>query len=199
MIAIEIGVWKNFIVGRDGAFKTLYDRCVDGLFAFGCHYTSDEELVKDSIHDLFVDLYRYRTQLSHEVNVKAYLFSALRRRILNSVSKTKQQEERIADHPDNGFYAVWDTEMTMIQDEEEAHALACLRNEIRNLPGKQKEVLYLRFTSGLDYEQVAAIMGISPASARTLVYRAIKTLRNKMDRVSVSPLLWMILQRGHEK
>lgn len=199
MIAIEIGVWKNFIAGRDGAFKTLYDGCVDGLFAFGCHYTPDEELVKDSIHDLFVDLYRYRDQLSHEVNVKAYLFSALRRRILSAISRAKQQEKRIADHPDNGFHAVWDTEMTLIHDEEEAHALACLRKEIHNLPGKQKEVLYLRFTSELAYEQVAAIMDISPASARTLVYRAIKTLRKNMDRVSVSPLLWMIFQRGERK
>jgi len=148
--------------------------------------------VKDGIHDLFVDLHRYRARLSPEVNVKAYLFSSLRRKIIRSISKAKQHEIQLANQPDAGFYASWDAEMT-VDREEETQALACLRNEINNLPGKQREVLYLRFTSELDYDQVADIMGISPASARTLVYRAVKTLRKKIDRVTVSPLLIIIL------
>jgi hypothetical protein len=74
--------WQDFIAGNREAFKVLYDGYADALFSYGCLYSRDRDLVKDCLHDLFVDLDRYRTGLNPDVNVRAYLLASLRRKLL---------------------------------------------------------------------------------------------------------------------
>ena len=38
-------------------FAYLYDKHIDNLFAFGSRFTTDREMVKDCIHDVFVKLF----------------------------------------------------------------------------------------------------------------------------------------------
>lgn len=76
----HIEYWQRFIQGDQEAFRSLYDVYVNSLFSYAIRYCADEEIVKDSIHDLFVDLHRYRSRLNPNVNVKAYLFGSHRQK-----------------------------------------------------------------------------------------------------------------------
>ena len=73
--------WLRFISGDSDAFSDLYDQYADVLYAFGMRYSTDRDLVKDCIHDLFIDLHGYRKNLAQEVNVKFYLLKSLRRKL----------------------------------------------------------------------------------------------------------------------
>ena len=48
---------------------------------------------------------------------------------------------------------------------------------MRQLTPRQREIVYLRFFSGADYEEICEIMEIDYQSARDLLYRSIKKLR----------------------
>jgi RNA polymerase sigma-70 factor (ECF subfamily) len=47
---------------------------------------------------------------------------------------------------------------------------------MRQLPGRQRAAIYLRFYEDLPYETVGAAMGIPAVTARSLVHRALKQL-----------------------
>lgn len=171
-------LWASFVnCGDDDALKSLYKRFADTLYAFGLRFTQDKELVKDSIHDLFLDLFKYRDSLAQDVNVKSYLFTSLKRKICAVLKKNAAQENHIFEIP---FSLSYHAEEQMINKQEQSELLAKLDKQLELLPSRQKEALYLRFNSELEYEEIAAIMNVSLETCRTLVYRGVKQLRERM-------------------
>ncbi|QGY46976.1 hypothetical protein GM418_25935 [Maribellus comscasis] len=56
-------VWIQFKSGDQSAFEEIYSEYADTLFNFGLKLTADQDLVKDSIQDLFINLFRYKINI----------------------------------------------------------------------------------------------------------------------------------------
>ena len=61
-------LWMNFINGNDACFEIIYRKYADVLFRYGIQFTTDGNLVKDAIHDVFVKLHSDRQHLKAEAN-----------------------------------------------------------------------------------------------------------------------------------
>ncbi|CAG5068435.1 RNA polymerase sigma factor FliA [Dyadobacter sp. CECT 9623] len=179
----ENELWKSFISGDQQAFSQLYDQYSDSLFAFGMRYTTDDDLVKDCIHDLFIDLHSYRSGLSREVNVKFYLLKSFRRKLHAAHRKSSifSIDRWNADESFGMNAFSFSIEHEIIMDESQREILQQLASEINQLPDRQREILYLKYNQDLDYDQIAAIMQISVPTCRTFIYRALKQLRGKLE------------------
>jgi RNA polymerase sigma factor (sigma-70 family) len=57
---------------------------------------------------------------------------------------------------------------------------AVLWSAVDSLPPRQRQVLFLRFRADLTYEEVAHVMGITAASARSHASQALATLRARL-------------------
>ena len=53
-------LWQAFLSSDKEAFACLFEEYADAMYAYGCKMTSDAELVKDAIQDVFVKLYKNR-------------------------------------------------------------------------------------------------------------------------------------------
>jgi len=164
--------------GDDEAFKGLYDHYIDTLFGWGCRYCRDEETIKDCIQELFVDLYTYRRKLRAETDIDAYLFVSFRRKLAKQLKKNHVQlltayiaAEQLTEE---------DHQQKTIRAEEGQQLMAVLKKEVIELPSRQQEVLFLRYTSELSYDSVSKIMKISIPTCRTLVSRALRQLRKRL-------------------
>jgi len=177
----EFLLWENLKNGDEKDFSHFYDNYVDFLFGMGMAYSNDRDLIKDSIHDLFVDLHKYRRKLSGNVNVKGYLIKSLKRKIQSNQKKAGKLvlKETIvdSDHP-NLF------QESFIHSNEDV-LMSKLLASIDKLPSRQKEALILKYQNELSYAEIAEIMNVSIESARTLIYRTIKTLRKKLSKEQV--------------
>ena len=185
-------LWKCFIQGDDEAFASIYELYIDILYAYGKRYTSDEDLLLDCVQETFVDIHKYRASLAPEVNIKFYLFSSLKRKLIRSIKKVHAEEDHMQsyDYQNSGTFSLnFNAEDILIHNEEHAECLKRLTDEMNMLPAKQKEILYLRFNSSLDYEQIAVLMNISVSSCRTQVYRAVKQLRKNLESTAHKLLL----------
>jgi RNA polymerase sigma factor (sigma-70 family) len=179
----ENEIWMRFISGDHQAFSELYDQYADVLYAFGRRYTPDHGLVRDCIHDLFIDLHNYRQSLAEHVNVKFYLLKSFRRKLYAAHRKaTILHMDRWTSDDSFGMNAfVFSIEHDIIVDEKQREILQHLSAEINLLPDRQREILYLRFNEDLDYEEIASMMQISVPTCRTFIYRALKQLRSKLE------------------
>ena len=81
-------LWKRFLKGDSSAYTQIYNRTVQDLFRFGLLYTSDKELIKDCIHDVFVKIHMNRAKLAPTDNIAAYLTVALKNTLFNALKKT---------------------------------------------------------------------------------------------------------------
>ena len=59
--------------------------------------------------------------------------------------------------------------------------LSALVSALRSLPARQREVLILRYYTGLSEAEIASAMGISPRAVKNHTTRAISSLRAKLE------------------
>lgn len=188
-VNIDYLLWKRIKAGETDAFHELYLQYADVLFSFGAIYSKDQELVKDCIHDLFFDLYKYRKNLSDNDHIRNYLFKSLKRKIISPKNgKLKLvYSSNIQDENVGGSLSAEDE----IPEEKEEN-LVRIRRAIGKLSDRQQEALNLRFQLGMPYSEIAKILDISVESVRTLIYRAVKTIREELKTENISLLLVFI-------
>ncbi|WP_291906559.1 sigma-70 family RNA polymerase sigma factor [Chitinophaga sp. CB10] len=193
----ENTLWKSIIAGEQPAFKMLYEAYVDLLYAYASRYTKDKEVILDCIHDLFIDLHTWRRNLATEVNVRYYLLSSMRRKLLTAAkkaSRTSLQGDMMQFSVD---FETESVQSAIIATEQEQQLYRQLAKHLNQLPARQKEIIYLKYHCDLSYEEIAAIMQISVPTCRTLAYRAIKQMRQAMDAstaTAFSIILCQVLQ-----
>lgn len=171
-------LWTKLKSGDVGAMGDLYDLYVDELFAYGMQFSSNKSHVMDAVHDLFLNLYKYRQNLADTNNVTFYLFRSLK----NNLLKTKTQNLSFISFSveEEWFHFDSSIEDDLCAQEFENERAYKLAKAITTLSKKQRKALFLRFTEERSYEEVATIMNVSIQTSRTLIYRAIKTLRRQL-------------------
>ena len=70
---------QGLIQGREEAFATLYDRLGPPLFRVALALLGSRHDAEDAVQDVFVGLVRARAGLAKVENLRAYLFTSLRR------------------------------------------------------------------------------------------------------------------------
>lgn len=171
--------WQKLKSGDEKALGALYETYIDALYQYGIAFIYNEELVQDCIQDLFIHLWDKRENLNIPNDGKSYLIVSLRNRILNSIKKSKKTS---LSNIDDNFMK--DVEISIdekiIAAEHTKEELAKLNKELSELSARQKEIIYLKFNKGLDYDQIAEILDINYQSARNLVHRTLMVLRKNM-------------------
>jgi RNA polymerase sigma factor (sigma-70 family) len=134
------------------------------------------EKVQDCVQDVFTDLWIYRDKLSDKVVVKAYLLACVRKRITRS--QERDRIFRLSSSADTiEFLFDFSIEHELISDETTASKVSHLNQLINDLPSRQKEALYLRYTQELSVDQIADTLNINYQSANNLLHRALLSLR----------------------
>ena len=160
-------------------FTQLYDKHVDSLFVFGSKFTSDRELIKDCIQDVFVKLFSKKDQLNlnNVCNIDSYLYASLRNRINDEYRKqVKLTDEEINDynmHKSGNEEEIFDFE----KFEFEQKRNQAMFRYIENLSPRQRQIVHLYYIERRKYDDICQIMGISYQSVRNLMHRSISRLR----------------------
>lgn len=178
--ASDSQLWEDFKQGEQPALSRIYHLHVDSLFRYGKKFSTDSDLVKDTIQDLFFDLIRSRANLGSTDQIYFYLIKAFRRKLFRSLSqtkKTRQTEENDEMHTANIVYSV---EEDWIEKEHLSKKEEMVQKGLAELSPKQREILYYRFTCDFEYEQICEIMSMKYDSARKMVFRALKSLRENL-------------------
>jgi len=188
---LETLLWGELKDGDISALGKLYDQYIDMLFSYGMQLSNNKDHVMNCIHDLFIDLYKYRTKLAKTDNVKYYLFKSLKRKIYKKVN-TKLVLAKDNFTTDNttktGIYSK-SYEEDIIASEQVSERSIKLAEAMNSLTERQREALFLRFNEDRPYEEIAELLNVSVQTSRTTIYRAIKSLRNRL----VSILFCVIL------
>jgi len=182
-------LWKRIKAGETQAFHELYMQFADVLFSFGLIYSRDQDHVKDCIHDLFFDLYKYRKNLADNDHIRKYLFKSLKRKICSPKTGNLKLVYSSTLNDENE-YRNFSEEPELVEYVEEN--IQAIRNVMNKLSEHQQEVLKLRFQVGLSYAEIAKILDVSVESVRTLVYRAVKTIREDLKINNSALILYCI-------
>lgn len=170
-------LWQDFLAGEVRAFEKLMSGNFRMLFRYGCKFSKDTELVKDSIQDLFLILWEKRGNLNPDAAVKPYLMASLRRLMHRQVSSRSWVGGDALQEDDDYFEIEFSVEDDYIRNEATLSRTYQLQKLLNALPRRQKEVVYLKFFQELSREQIAEVMAVSPQTVSNMLQIAIRHLK----------------------
>ena len=171
-------LWQKFLkYGDDHSFSLIYNSHIDKLYSYGIHLGFHSEECKDAIQDVFYKLYLSSENLSRVNNIAAYLFTSLKNRLIDISRKdSKIQKVELI----NQSFSIDVTILDNIIDAEKAVILKNKVDELlASLTPQQREAVYLRYMHDLNYNEISELLDINPDSARKLMFRAMKKLREQ--------------------
>jgi RNA polymerase sigma factor (sigma-70 family) len=186
-------LWKLLLEGNIGALEQVMKLYFSTLFTYGSKFSTDRELVKDSIQELFVVVWERRDHLSTTVNLKAYLFSSLRRLILKKRSSGSYAVLPFNEGDVSGFDFELSIENSLIELEQTKFKAQKIRQIITNLPNRQQEIIYLKFFQNLGRDEIAEILHIHPQTVSNHLQVALKSMRSHKELVALIVLLFIYI------
>ena len=167
------------------SFSKLYDKHIDGLFAFGSRFMNDRETLKDCIQDVFVKLYTRKNGLSAVSNIESYLYISLRNRIHDEFRRnTKICDSEITD-ANMQMIAENDDHYRELMEHQQSLSEA-FRGFFDKLSPRQRQIINLYYLEHRKYDDICRIMGINYQSVRNLMHRSISRLRKYADQVQIA-------------
>jgi RNA polymerase sigma-70 factor (ECF subfamily) len=157
------------------AVGRLYDALVAPMYryvALRVHRREDaEDLTQLVFERIVASLPRYR---SRGRPFEAWAFRIARNAVIDHVRRDRAHEP-LAERHDAGHDETPDR--LTVRGEE----IRELRRAIATLTADQQEALALRFAAGLSAEEAATVMGRRPGTVRGLTFRAIASLRRRLE------------------
>lgn len=194
---LEPNLWHELKHGDRSAFNSLIRLHYQLLFNYGSKISKDQSLVEDCIQELFIYLWEHRSTLADVVVVKAYLIKSLRRRIINQLT-TKDQKlvDRVENFSDDqrGSFFTFSHEKVLIDNENSEIIQSKLNQAITNLPDRQREAIFLKYYSGLSYEEIAQVMDMEKQSVANVLRRALLSLRALFS--LIAPMVFKYLNQA---
>jgi len=175
-------IWNDFRQGDKEAFSALYRRFFKLLIQSGLKITSDLDLIKDCVHDLFVNIWNSRTSLSTPDSVNSYLVISLRREILRQLKKSRLVQADIEKiEIEEKSHSAEESLIVSQEIEEQENRMSAA---LKCLTKRQKEAIYLKFYANLSYIEIGKKMAIGSDSIYNLISKAIHNMIsiNKLPR-----------------
>jgi len=167
---------SNFIEGDVSAFSKLYDMYVNLLYNYGYRLTTDIELLKDCIQDVFIKIYNKRTELNTVINFKSYLLISLKNKLCDESRKRVNLSDVAVDELD--IVSSDNIEKDYIAYEKEKMDNTFINKMLDQLSPRQRKAIVLYYIEEKKYEDICAIMEMNYQSVRNLIHRGILKLRS---------------------
>ena len=181
-------LWDELRAGQKPALEKIYRQQVEALFRYGRGLTHNEPLIEDAIQELFIELWKRHNSLGPTDAIRPYLLVALRRKLVRMLQRKDQQSVSWEDETPPEA-AEEGAESGIIERESEAEERAQLSGAMASLSPRQQEILHLKYFQGLEYKDIAEVLGINYQSVRNTASAALKALRKSL---SLFFLLWFL-------
>jgi RNA polymerase sigma-70 factor (ECF subfamily) len=159
------------------AFDVIYMRYWERLYFYLVKAIKNAEEAEDILQEVFVSLWKRRSNLDGIESLSAYLFSCVRysgfRYIRNEIKKNDFRKSwRFLFHEEDNL-----SEMQLAANE----LSGLLNKEIDKLPVKMREVFMLSRKEELSYKEIAHKLNISDKTVKKQISNALKHLHLKLN------------------
>ena len=164
----RIVVWED-----QQAFRRLFAHFYDRLLFFAKSFVKSREQAEEIVQDVFVALWKKRDTLSSVVNLKVYLYVAVKNLSINYLNRSGSHYTDDLNHLDVSYTGGTATPEELLVASEIRQAIV---KAVSELPPRCRLVYKLVKEDGLQYREVARILHISPRTVENQVAAALRKI-----------------------
>ncbi|MBD1362696.1 RNA polymerase sigma factor [Mucilaginibacter sp. ZT4R22] len=180
--------WDESRLGNVKSFGQIHHALYPSLYRYIFKIIKDDDICQDLLQDLFVKLWEKKEAIGAISFVKVYFFRTARSLTINHLKCIRNQNVPFEEGMEADF--VFSQEEIVVKDESHSELSKMLTIALNTLPKRQREMIFLKYFDGWDYDEIAAVTGINYQSVVNHVHRGIVHLRNRTaDKNSLNFLL----------
>ncbi|MCI0690974.1 RNA polymerase sigma-70 factor [candidate division KSB1 bacterium] len=153
------------------AFKVLYYRYFEALFRFLWRQTSDEELAKDLLQEVFSRVWKNRENLDPQQSIKSYLYRIGHNLVIDHRRQSAHKPEHLENNPAN-------EPAYFVEENFDLHEK--VQTAVKALPEPVRLVFTMNRFDGIKYAEIAAMLNISVKTVEARMSKALAILREKL-------------------
>jgi len=178
--------------GDPAAFAELVRRYGGSVLRYLTRMSGNPEQAEDLFQETFKRVHE-KAHTFRGIRFRPWLFriatsvaiNALRKRWRKPVLSLNQRQDCSDErHEQSGAVAVADNSFNPSAAAEKAEQAERVRQSIELLPAKQRATLVLAYYQQLSYREVAEVLGCSIGTVKVQMYRALRTLAQKLPDIS---------------
>ena len=146
------------------------------LLRYARSITTNGERAKDAVQETFLRLCKSRRE-DIEFKIPPWLYCVCRSRVIDMARK----EGVMTALDDSGAAHLAAEAPTPDTCSETGDSASQALELLKTLPGKQREVIRLKFQNGMSYKEIAEITDLTVSNVGFLLHTALKTLRAEMQ------------------
>ena len=175
---MDNGIWsyQRFLDGDEVGLVQIISEYRDGLILYLNGFVGDLTVAEDLAEDTFLKLVLKKPRFSAKSSFKTWLYTIGRNLALDYLKRRRKKEIPLEDCPEISD-EVLALEHSYIQQEDKM----ILQRAMKKLRQEYRQVLWLIYFEGFRCEQAGKIMGKSTHNIETLVYRARRALKQKLN------------------
>ncbi len=177
----ERQIWQAFKKGDRDALALIFTAYYPLLHHYGLQISRDSALTEDLLQDFFLYLYERRENLSDLDSPRAYLFTSFRRMLLRKLKSASQQSVALDEVSGAQPFVQFSVEELQIKGEEATFRVDILIRTLNKLPGRQREVIYLRYYNDMSLTEIAEVMSITYQGVANTLQKAFNVLRKDVN------------------
>ncbi len=179
--------------GDERCFQVLVTRHWPQVYGTALRLTRSPEQARDLTQDIFIKLWSHRAQLPAVENVPVFIYVCARNLIMDHLRKKVLHTDNI----DSLIDQLADTPFSNAQSGLEYKELEnVLMRAIEHLPEKVREVFVLHRFKGMSHQQIAKQLNISVVSSQTYIVRALRSIREYLQRHTEIVFALLLLLSG---
>ncbi len=173
----------TYVAGDSAAFRVLFERYAPLLMRSMLRELYVREEASDLVQQTFLQLHRARADFDPGQKLKPWIFTIAMNLKREYFRRKKRRPERSLDAETSVEPAVGALGAAQVE------ARRTLARGLAELPPDQREVIELHWFDGLEFPEVAAVVGASASAVKVRAHRGYVRLRAALgDEVVLPPL-----------
>jgi RNA polymerase sigma-70 factor (ECF subfamily) len=192
MVKTDKSLIEAHLKGDTTAFGELVRRYGDSLLGYLTRMTGSRERAEDLFQETFKRVHE-KADTFRGTRIKSWLFAIATNAAIDGIRKSKRlqvvslnQKVDCDDEEGREFsaVAVADSSYEPSQKAIVAEQKEQVRKALELLPARQRATLVLAYYQKLSYPEVAQVLGCSVGTVKTQMYRALKSLAQRLPDIS---------------
>ena len=167
--------------GLEGSFEELVNRYQRPISAFVYRMVGDYDAALDLTQEIFIKVYASLSRYRPEFKFSTWIYKIAHNAAIDHLRRTSSRERSLSvgTETDNYDLPLESEGLTPEQQSEREERRGEIENVVRSLPTPYRELIVLRHSQDLTYEEIVEVTGLPLGTVKNRLFRAREMMRQQ--------------------
>src|SRR6476620_475920 len=172
---------QSAVAGREASFEELVRRYQRPIAAYVYRMVGDYDSALDLTQEVFIKVYSSLNRYRSEFKFSTWIYKIAHNAAIDHLRRTATREQSLVLGPENDQFdlPVESGRPSPEQESERKERRGEIESVVRALPGNYRELITLRHSQDLSYEEIVEVTGLPLGTVKNRLFRAREMMRQQ--------------------